>query len=71
MQETRVWSLAGEDLLDKEWLPTPVFLPGESHGERTLVGYSPRGLSKELDTTEYLNGYLKEDMISEESKWFS
>ena len=23
------------------WLPTPVFLPGESHGERSLVGYSP------------------------------
>ena len=31
--------------------PTPVFLPGESHGERSLVGYSPRGC-KESDTTE-------------------
>ena len=29
----------------------PVFLPGESHGQRSLAGYSPRGL-KELDTTE-------------------
>ena len=27
----------------KEWLPTPVFLPRESHGQRSLVGYSPRG----------------------------
>ena len=27
----------------KKWLPTPVFLPGESHGQRSLVGYSPRG----------------------------
>ena len=27
----------------KEWLPTPVFLPGESHGQGSLVGYSPRG----------------------------
>ena len=27
----------------KEWLPTPVFLPGESHGQRSLVGYSPWG----------------------------
>ena len=27
----------------REWLPTPVFLPGESSGERSLVGYSPRG----------------------------
>ena len=25
----------------REWPPTPVFLPGEFHGERSLVGYSP------------------------------
>ena len=31
--------------------PTPVFLPGESHGQRSLGGYSPWG-RKELDTTE-------------------
>ena len=31
---------------------TPVFLPGESHGQRTLTGYSPWGL-KELDVTEH------------------
>ena len=36
----------------REWLPIPVFLPGESHGQRSLVGYSPRG-RKELDTTEW------------------
>ena len=36
----------------KKWEPTPVFLPGESHGQRSLVGYSPRG-HKESDTTEY------------------
>ena len=35
----------------REWLTTPVLLPGESHGQRSLVGYSPGGL-KELDTTE-------------------
>ena len=35
------------------WLPTPVFLPGESHGQKSLVGYSPRG-HKESDTTEWL-----------------
>ena len=34
-----------------EWLPTPVFLPGESHGQRGLVGYSPLGC-KESDMTE-------------------
>ena len=33
----------------REWLPTPVFLPGEFHGQRSLVGYSPWG-HKELDT---------------------
>ena len=35
----------------REWLPTPVFLPGESHGQRRLVGYSPRD-HKELDTDD-------------------
>ena len=38
--------------------PTPVFLPGESHGQRSLVGYSPRS-HKELDTTEQLH-FLEE-----------
>ena len=37
----------------REWQPTPVFLPGESHGQRSLVGYSPQG-HKEMDTTEQL-----------------
>ena len=36
-----------------EWLPTPVFLPGESYGQRSLASYSPWG-HKELDTTERL-----------------
>ena len=35
----------------RKWQPTPVFLPGESRGQRSLVGYSPWG-HKELDTTE-------------------
>ena len=33
------------------WQPTPVFSPGESHGQRRLAGYSPQG-RKELDMTE-------------------
>ena len=37
----------------KKWQPTPVFLPGESHGQRSLVGYSPWS-HKESDTTERL-----------------
>ena len=35
----------------KKWLRTPIFLPGESHGQRSLVGYSPWG-HIELDMTE-------------------
>ena len=35
----------------REWQPTPVFLPGEFHGQRSLAGYSPWG-RKESDTTE-------------------
>ena len=38
----------------RKWQPTPIFLPGESHGQRSLVGYSPWG-HKELDTTERLS----------------
>ena len=41
MRETQVQSLGQEDPLEKEMAPTPVFLPGESHGQRSLVGYSP------------------------------
>ena len=36
----------------RKWQPTPVFLPGESHGQRSLVGYSPGGC-QESDTTEH------------------
>ena len=35
----------------REWLPTPVFLPGEFHGQRSLDGYCPWA-RQELDTTE-------------------
>ena len=53
MQETWVQSLDQEDPLEKDWQPTPVFLPGESHGQRSLVGYSPWSY-KESDTTKRL-----------------
>ena len=42
-----VWKI----LWRREWQPTLVFLPGESHGQRKMARYSPWGL-KELDTTE-------------------
>ena len=37
----------------KNWQPTPVFLPGEFHGQRSLAGYSPSG-GKESDMTKWL-----------------
>ena len=43
MQETGVLFLGREDPLEKEMATTPVFLPGESHGQRSLAGYSPWG----------------------------
>ena len=51
MQETWVLSLPGEDPWRRKW--QPVFLPGESHEWRSLVGYSPWGC-KESDMTELL-----------------
>ena len=43
----------GTILWRREWQPTPVFLPGESHRQRSLVGYNPWG-HKESDMTERL-----------------
>ena len=42
-----------EDLLEKEMEPTPVFLPGKSYGQRSLVGYRPCSC-KEKDMAERL-----------------
>ena len=39
----------------RKWQPTPVFLPGKSHGQRSLADYSPWGC-KELDSTERTRG---------------
>ena len=50
MQETWVQSLGWEDPWSREWQPTPVFFPGEFHGQKKLAGYSPWG-HKELDKT--------------------
>ena len=54
MQETQVQSLGWKISWRRQWQPTPVFLPGKSHGWRSLVGYSPWG-HKELETTERLH----------------
>ena len=44
----------GKSPWSRKWQLTPVFLPGKSHGQRRLAGYSPWGC-KELDTTEGLS----------------
>ena len=50
-QEARFDPWVGKILWRREWLLTPVFLPGEFHGQRSLAGYSPL-VCKELDMTE-------------------
>ena len=46
-----VRSLVGKIPWNRKWQPTPVFLPGKFHGQRSLVDYSPWS-RKESDTTE-------------------
>ena len=50
MQETQVQSLGQEDPLEKGMQATPVFLPGDIHEQRSLVGCNPWD-GKESDTT--------------------
>ena len=49
MQETQVQSLGGKDPLEKEMVTHSSILPGESHEQRSLVGYTPG--SQGSDTT--------------------
>ena len=48
----------------RQWQPTPVVLPGKSHGQRSLVGCSPWG-RWELDTTEQLHFHFSLSCIGE------
>ena len=52
----------------REWQPTPGFSPGESHGQRSLVGYSPRG-HKELGTTEPLTPWIRGPTKPQSLSW--
>ena len=68
MWETQVRSLGWEDPWRRKWQSTPVFLPGKSNGQRSLVGYSPCG-RKELDMTEQLHfhfSFQEKEMLSGE-----
>ena len=50
----------------RKWQPTPVFLPGKLHGQRSLMGYSPRGC-KESDTAEctHIHSGTNTDLVIE------
>ena len=53
MKETCVQSLVGKDPLEKEMATTPVLLPGKSHGQRSLVGYSPWVAKSQTQLRDY------------------
>ena len=54
-----------QDLQRRKWQPTPVFLPGESHGQRNLAGHGPQG-RRELDMTEVNEHEHMQDLDSSE-----
>ena len=63
MRETWGRSLGQEDPLEKENKPTPVFLPGESHGWRSLVGYISQWGHKELETTDFTSLHFNDNIV--------
>ena len=64
MRKTQVESLGWKDPCRRKWQPTPVLLPGKSHGWINMVGYSPWG-HKESDTTERLHFQFSLSCIGE------
>ena len=66
--QTWVQPLGQEDPLEKEWQPTPVFLPGEVHGQGSLAGYSSWG-HKESDRTEQLTLSLSLPSTAKVKAW--
>ena len=60
----KIYSLLVLLIWRRQWQPTPVLLPGKSHGQRSLVGFSIWGC-KESDTTERLHFYFSLSCIGE------
>ena len=58
-QETRFNPWVRKMPWRKKWQPTPVFLPGKFHGQRSLAGYSPQG-RKKSDMTEWLSMHTQQ-----------
>ena len=64
MRVNRLYTYIYIDIRRRQWHPTPVLLPGKSHGWRSLVGCSPWGL-EESDTTEQLHFHFSLSCIGE------
>ena len=67
VQESQVQSLGWENPLGKKWQPTPVFFPGEFHGQKRLVSYSLQD-RKESDMTDRLTLNTKKIKSINENK---
>ena len=63
-----VWSLVRKIPWRRKWQSIPVFLPWESHGQRSLEGYSPRS-HKESDTTEHMPIILGDTLFKNIFDW--
>ena len=63
MQGSWVRSLVRKISWRREWLPSPILLPEEFQGQRSLVAYTPLGC-KELDMTEYADNHLQPGCIN-------
>ena len=66
--ETWVRSWVGKIPWRRKWQPTPVVLPGKSHGRRSLVGCSPWS-HKESDTTEQLTLWGAYQVAQQRKQW--
>ena len=60
----REYSMSAATARRRQWHPTPVLLPGKSHGQRSLVGCSPWG-REDSDTTERLHFHSSLSCIGE------
>ena len=66
VDHNKLWKILQEMGILRQWHPTPVLLPGKSHGRRSLVGCSPWSL-EESDTTEQLHFHALEKKMATHS----
>ena len=70
IQETQVWSLGWADPLEKKMTTHSIFMPRESHGQRSLAGYSPWGARVGHDWAQAPHPYSKmQGSTSSPSRW--